>query len=180
MNAKGTAQRILLLSDTHGHMDESIRKHARAVDEIWHAGDIGSLAVLDDLRTCGPVVAVYGNIDDGLMRRETPKDVHTSRGQTRFWMTHIGGVPGRLPQAIRAGMDAHRPNIFICGHSHILRVGHDPSGVLCLNPGAAGHHGFHHMRTMLRFDLGTQGIENLVVIELGKRGALKAEGELIS
>jgi len=174
MNAKGTAQRILLLSDTHGHMDESIRTHARAVDEIWHAGDIGSLDVLDDLRQCGPLVAVHGNIDDGAMRREAPKDINTQRAQSRIWMTHIGGVAGRLPHAIRAGIATHQPHIFICGHSHILRVGHDPSGVLCLNPGAAGHHGFHHMRTMLRFDLGAQGIENLVVIELGKRGALKA------
>ncbi len=168
-------QRILLLSDTHGHIDEDIQKHARAADEIWHAGDIGSLVVLDGLRSCGPVVAVHGNIDDTIIRREAPKEVFTSREQIRIWMTHIGGVAGRLPQSVRAGISVQRPDIFICGHSHILRVGHDPSGVLCLNPGAAGHHGFHHMRTMLRFDVGAHGIENLVVIELGKRGALRAD-----
>ncbi|MDG1252098.1 MAG: metallophosphoesterase family protein [Schleiferiaceae bacterium] len=180
MNSKGTAQRILLLSDSHGHLDEAILRHARAADEIWHAGDIGSLDVLDQLKTCGKVFAVHGNIDDGVMRREAPKDVIEERFGQRIWMTHIGGVAGRLPSSIREGFRLHQPKIFICGHSHILRVGHDSSGVLCMNPGAMGHHGFHHQRTMLRFDLSDQGVQNLAVIELGKRGALKNEDSLTS
>ena len=173
MNAKGTARRILLLSDTHSHMDADILRHAAAADEVWHAGDIGDIAVLDALAAVKPLRAVHGNIDDASMRREAPADLHFELDGLRVWMTHIGGVAGRLPSPIKKKLAELRPHVFICGHSHILRAGHDPSGVLCLNPGAAGHHGFHHMRTMLRFTVEQGKVHQLEVIELGKRGRLE-------
>lgn len=174
MNAKGTARRILLLSDTHSHMDAEILRHAEEADEIWHAGDIGDIAVLDALAAVKPIRAVHGNIDDATMRREAPADAVFEVDGLRVWITHIGGVAGRLPSAIKKKLADYRPHVFICGHSHILRAGHDPSGVLCLNPGAAGHHGFHHMRTMLRFQIQDGKLLQLEVIELGKRGKLDA------
>ncbi|HAB31860.1 MAG TPA: YfcE family phosphodiesterase, partial [Cryomorphaceae bacterium] len=122
MKPKGTAHRILLLSDTHSHLDQDILRHVKAADEVWHAGDVGQFDVIDKLLSIKPLRVVHGNIDDALMRREAPLDLHFTLGGVTFWMTHIGGPAGRLPKAIRAGLLVHKPDVFICGHSHILRA----------------------------------------------------------
>ncbi|MEY3942308.1 MAG: hypothetical protein RIR07_1194 [Bacteroidota bacterium] len=172
MSAKGTSLKILLLSDTHGYLDERILAHAAEADEIWHAGDVGSTEVIDRLEALGkPVRGVYGNIDDALLRRIWPLDQRFTLGGLRFWITHIAGPAGRLPTAVRAALRAEPADVLICGHSHILRVGRDPSGVLCMNPGACGTHGFHKVRTMLRFTLQGGTLDDLSVIELGPRGS---------
>ena len=174
MIAKGSALKILLLSDTHGHLDERILAHAADADEIWHAGDVGSLDVVDRLQSLGRTVrGVYGNIDDAQMRRTWPQDQRFSIQGLRFWITHIAGPAGRLPTAIKNSLRAEPADVLICGHSHILRVGRDPSGVMCMNPGACGVHGFHKVRTMLRFTIEAGQISDLAVVELGARGALK-------
>lgn len=164
------AVRIGLISDTHGHIDDRILHHLAGCDEIWHAGDIGSLTVTDALATVAPLLAVHGNIDDQLIRREFPEHQHVVREGMSIWMTHIGGRPGRYAKGIRHGLGEHRPGLFVCGHSHLLMVKKDPSwGGLYLNPGAAGRQGFHRMRTLLRFSLRDGAILDPEVVELGIR-----------
>jgi putative phosphoesterase len=159
--------RIGLLSDTHGHWDERMQHHLKSVDEIWHAGDIGGFNVLDALVKIAPVKAVYGNIDDHTMRSELPEWIEWDVHGLKVLMIHIGGRPGRYEKGIRSMLKTHQPDVFICGHSHLLRVEKDASwGGLYINPGAAGKHGFHRIRTMLRFDVQSGLIENLEVIEL--------------
>ena len=175
MVAKGSTLKILLLSDTHGHLDERILAHAAEADEIWHAGDVGSLDVVDRLQSLGKTVrGVYGNIDDAQMRRTWPQDQRFSIQGLHVWITHIAGPAGRLPSGIKSALRSEPTDVLICGHSHILRVGRDLSGVLCMNPGACGVHGFHKVRTMLRFTIESGQISNLEVVELGARGALKS------
>ena len=162
--------RIGLLSDTHGHMDDRILHHLEECDEIWHAGDIGDFRVTDALAELKPLVAVHGNIDDQLIRRDFPEHQHIERAGCKIWMTHIGGRPGRYAKGIRRGLNQHRPDIFICGHSHLLTVQHDKSwGGVHLNPGAAGKQGFHRVRTLLRFHLENGTIQRPEVVELGPR-----------
>jgi putative phosphoesterase len=173
MNTKGRALKILVLSDSHGHLDDRILAHAAEADEVWHAGDVGSLDVVDRLAANSKVLrGVYGNIDDAAMRRTWPLNQRFTAGGLRVWITHIAGPAGRLPTGIKAGLKADPVDLLVCGHSHILRVGQDASGVLCMNPGACGVHGFHKVRTMLRFTIEEGKVENLSVIELGARGAL--------
>lgn len=162
--------RILLLSDTHGYMDETILKYARQADEIWHAGDIGSFDVTDTLSTIKPVRAVYGNIDDHGIRKEFPLDDRFKCEDVDVWMTHIGGYPNRYDRRIREQIKQNPPKLFISGHSHILKVMWDKKlDLLHMNPGSCGKNGFHQIRTMLRFDIDGKEIKNLEVIELGKR-----------
>ena len=164
------AVRIGLLSDTHGHMDDRILHHLSGCDEIWHAGDIGDFKVTDALALLKPLVAVHGNIDDHLIRRDFPEHQHFEREGCRIWMTHIGGRPGRHAKGIRAGLSAHRPDIFVCGHSHLLLVQKDKSwGGIHLNPGAAGRQGFHKVRTLLRFELKSGQVRDPEVVELGQK-----------
>lgn len=164
------AVRIGLISDTHGHIDDRILHHLAGCDEIWHAGDIGNLAVTDALSTVAPLLAVHGNIDDQIIRREFPEHQHVTREGMSIWMTHIGGRPGRYAKGIRQGLGEYRPGLFVCGHSHLLLVKKDPSwGGLYLNPGAAGRQGFHRMRTLLRFSLRNGAILDPEVVELGIR-----------
>jgi putative phosphoesterase len=173
MNTKGRALKILVLSDSHGHLDDRILAHAAEADEVWHAGDVGSLDVVDRLAANSKVLrGVYGNIDDTALRRTWPLNQRFTAGGLRVWITHIAGPAGRLPTGIKAGLKADPVDLLVCGHSHILRVGQDASGVLCMNPGACGVHGFHKVRTMLRFTIQEGKVENLSVIELGARGAL--------
>jgi len=161
---------IGLISDTHGHIDERILHHFSACDEIWHAGDIGDFKVTNALAEVAPLVAVHGNIDDQLMRRDFPEHQHIERGGCKIWMTHIGGRPGRYASGIRSGLHQYAPDIFICGHSHLLIVKKDASwGGLYMNPGAAGRQGFHRMRTIMRFSLEGGNVLNPEVIELGTR-----------
>ena len=163
--------RILLLSDTHSHMDEAILKYARQADEIWHAGDIGQLEVTDTLKTIKPLRAVYGNIDDHKAKLEFPLDNRFTCEGVDVWITHIGGYPNKYNQRIREEIKANPPKLFIAGHSHILKVMWDKKlGLLHMNPGACGKHGFHAVRTMLRFNIDGKDIKDLEIVELGKRG----------
>ena len=167
-------KKILLLSDTHGYMDERILKYAEEADEIWHAGDIGVNSVTDELKDLKPLKAVFGNIDGAKIRMEFPLHQRFLCEEVDVWITHIGGYPGKYSPAIREEIQQNPPKLFICGHSHILKVMHDKKlGLLHMNPVAAGVHGFHHMRTMLRFKIEGKEIKELEVIELGKRGAAK-------
>ena len=163
-------KRILLLSDTHGHMDDTILKYAEAADEIWHAGDIGSLTVTDQLAAIKPLKAVFGNIDDAVVRREFTLDLRFTCEDVDVWITHIGGYPGRYSQHVRERIQENPPKLFICGHSHILKVMNDAKlGLLHMNPGACGRLGLHSVRTMLRFVIDGKEIRDLEVIELGDR-----------
>ena len=162
--------RILLLSDTHNHIDDDILKYARQADEIWHAGDIGNLKVTDSLKSIKPVRAVYGNIDDHIIRKEFPENNRFFCEGVAVWITHIGGYPPKYNVRVREEIKKNPPKLFICGHSHILKVIHDKKyDVLHMNPGACGIHGFHQVRTMLRFVIDEDNMRDLEVIELGNR-----------
>lgn len=166
-------KKILLLSDTHSYIDDRILHYAHMADEVWHAGDIGTLNVTDELKKIKPLRAVYGNIDDAKARTEFPLDLHFECEGVRIYMTHIGGYPGKYPARIKEELLLSKPGLFICGHSHILKVQFDRQfHCMTMNPGAAGVHGFHEMRTMLRFEIDKGKIQNLEVIELGKRGTI--------
>ncbi|MDC7999397.1 MULTISPECIES: metallophosphoesterase family protein [Gilvibacter] len=159
--------KILLLSDTHSYIDDRILEYASQADEVWHAGDIGSLGVTDTLATAKPVRAVYGNIDDAKARQEYPENLRFMCEGVDVWITHIGGYPGRYDRRVREEIYRNPPKLFICGHSHILKVMPDKKlGLLHMNPGAAGKHGFHKVRTMLRFEIDGEKISNLEVIEM--------------
>ncbi|MFN5170213.1 MAG: metallophosphoesterase family protein [Cyclobacteriaceae bacterium] len=164
--------RIGLLSDTHGYLDPLVFTYFRECDEIWHAGDIGEPGVTDELEKFKPVRAVYGNIDDLAMQTRYPEDQRFVCEGLSVWMTHIGGAPPNYNPQVRKILNASPPDIFICGHSHILRVKRDAAlgNMLYLNPGAAGNHGFHLVKTVLRFTLNQGKVENLEAIELGRRG----------
>lgn len=161
--------KILLLSDTHGHIDETILKYAQQADEIWHAGDIGSLDVTDKLKALKPIRGVYGNIDDHIIQKEFPENNRFFCEGVDVWITHIGGYPTKYNVKIREEIKLNPPKLFICGHSHILKVMNDKKlNLLHMNPGACGKHGFHHVRTMLRFVIDGDKISNLEVIEIEK------------
>jgi uncharacterized protein len=165
--------KIGLLSDTHGHIDERILHHLQGCDEIWHAGDIGALAVTDALQKFAPLRAVWGNIDGKEIRQQFPEHQHFVCEGMKIWITHIGGTPPRFNPAIRPVLKQEKPQLFVCGHSHILRVVQDPTfEVLYLNPGAAGRHGFHKIRTLLRFTLQAGALTDMQAIELGPRAQL--------
>ena len=164
-------KKILLLSDTHSHIDERILHFVSEADEVWHAGDIGDLAVTDAIAALKPLKAVYGNIDDHKARSSFSLDLKFDCEGMKVWITHIGGYPGKYNQRIREEIQKNPPQIFIAGHSHILKVQWDKS-IQCmhLNPGACGVSGFHQMRTMLRFSIDKGTLKDLEVIELGLRG----------
>lgn len=165
--------RIGLLSDTHGHLDEAIISHLAPCDELWHAGDIGSLEITDRLSEIRPLRAVYGNIDDAKLRTVWPEDAVFTVGGVKVMMTHIGGYPGHYTARVRQLLLREKPKLYICGHSHILKVMPDPKlNLLHMNPGAAGIHGFHHVRTLLRFTLDAGNIRDLEAVELGLRGSV--------
>lgn len=165
-------KRIGLLSDTHGYMDDRMLHHLSNCDEIWHAGDIGSDEVMKPLHELALVRAVYGNIDDTSLRSTYPLDIVFETEGAKCYMTHIAGRPGKYPTRVKEIVRTRKPDIFVCGHSHILLIKRDPNtGLIHLNPGAAGKHGFHKIRTMLRFIIDNGKILQPEIIELGKRGA---------
>lgn len=167
--------RIGLISDTHGWLDPVIEEHFRSCDEIWHAGDIGTTAVSDELATWKPLRAVSGNIDGREIRQQFPEHHRFELNGVQVWITHIGGRPPRYDPAVRAALRKDPPQLFICGHSHICLVQFDPTlNCLYMNPGAAGRHGWHHTRTILRFSLMNGRPEALEVIELGPRSRNRA------
>ena len=162
--------KIGLISDTHSYLDPQVFDYFKEVDEIWHIGDVGDIQVLHDLRAFKPLRGVYGNIDDAQVQGELPLDYRFTMEDMDIWMTHIGGYPGRYASRVRDILQVKPPDVFICGHSHILKVMRDKKyKMICMNPGAAGKHGFHKVRTLLRFDINKGGLANLEVIELGLR-----------
>jgi uncharacterized protein len=163
--------KIGLMSDTHSFLDERIFDFFSEVDEIWHAGDIGNPDVVDKLEAFKPLRAVYGNIDNAAMRLRYPLDNRWETEGMRVWMTHIGGYPGRYNPRVREELKLDAPDIFICGHSHILKVISDKQfHLLHINPGACGNEGFHKVKTLVRFEISNGKIQNMNVVELGLRG----------
>jgi hypothetical protein len=162
--------KIGLISDTHSYLDPLVFEYFKEVDEIWHIGDVGAIDVLNQLRKFKPLRGVYGNIDDASIQAELPLDYRFVMEDLDIWMTHIGGYPGRYASRIRDILKVKPPDLFICGHSHILKVMRDKKyNMMCMNPGAAGKHGFHKVRTLLRFDLAKGNLSNLEVVEMGPR-----------
>mgnify|MGYP001392136881 CR=1 FL=1 len=162
--------KIGLISDTHGFLDDAVFKYFDQCDEIWHAGDFGSLSIVDALTAFKPFRGVWGNIDGKDIRLTCPEHQRFACEGVDVWMTHIGGYPGRYAIQVKPEIDRNPPKLFICGHSHILKVQFDPKlALLHLNPGAAGKQGWHKVRTLMRFDINGDKIENLEVIELGNR-----------
>lgn len=163
-------KKILLLSDTHSHMDDTILKYVDLSDEVWHAGDIGNLDVTDVLQKHKTLRAVFGNIDDDKARIEFPLHNRFICEGVDVWITHIGGYPGKYNLNIRQELQNNPPKLFICGHSHILKVQFDKKlNLLHMNPGACGKSGFHTIRTMLRFVIDGDQIKDLEIIELGNK-----------
>ena len=160
-------KKIGLLSDTHAYWDDKFGHYFADCDEIWHAGDIGSEEVLRRLEKIKPVRAVCGNIDGYLLRLECPEKLRFRIEDVDVFMTHIGGYPGKYNPALKSELCADPPKLFVCGHSHILKVMYDKSlNMLCINPGAAGKFGFHQIRTLLRFVIDGNDIKDLEVIEI--------------
>ncbi|WP_397362110.1 metallophosphoesterase family protein [Olleya sp. R77988] len=163
-------KKILLLSDTHSYIDDTILKHVKQADEVWHAGDIGDLNVTDQIKKLKPLRAVWGNIDNDKARLEFPEHNRFTIEGIDVWITHIGGYPNRYNIRVRDEIKQNPPKLFICGHSHILKVMPDKKlGLLHMNPGAIGIHGFHKVRTMLRFTVDKGKIDNLEVIEFDRK-----------
>ena len=166
-------KQIGLLSDTHGFLDPVILDYFNTCDEVWHAGDLGTLDLADVLAAQFEFKAVYGNIDGHEIRAVYPLDLRFNCEGLSVWITHIGGYPGRYNKRVRPLIQEDPPGLFICGHSHILKIMPDKSNHLIhINPGACGHHGFHKIRTIVRFKVDQGKLFDVEVIELGKRGAL--------
>ncbi|RZK48921.1 MAG: metallophosphoesterase [Pedobacter sp.] len=160
---------IGLISDTHGYLDPAVFKHFENCDEIWHAGDFGP-DVAEALANFKPLRGVYGNIDDKTIRLQYPEDLKFECEQLSVWMTHIGGYPDKYTPRIKSEIYTKPPGLFISGHSHIVKVMPDKKlNLLHINPGAAGKHGWHQVRTLIRFCVSEEKIHTLALIELGKR-----------
>ena len=160
-------KKILLLSDTHGHVDDHIMKYVKESDEVWHAGDIGTTQVTDTISNLKPLRAVFGNIDNHELRLSFPEELLFECEDMNIYMTHIGGRPGRYSKGISEKIRSLKPEIFICGHSHILKIQFDKvNQLMFINPGAIGKHGFHKVRTMVRFVIDKSDIKNMQVIEV--------------
>ena len=164
-------QKIGLLSDTHDYLDPKIFEYFKDCDQIWHAGDFGSLRLSDELAAFKSLKGVYGNIDGHEIRKVHPLHQRFICEGMRVWMTHIGGYPGHYSPEVREKIRLDTPDLFICGHSHILKVMRDKSlkNLIHINPGAAGKEGFHKVRTCVRFTIDNKVIKDLEVIELGIR-----------
>ncbi|KXX70166.1 metallophosphoesterase [Flammeovirga sp. SJP92] len=164
---------IGIISDTHSYIDDKIVEHLEGCDEIWHAGDIGDQYVMDELKKVAPTKAVYGNIDDGNLRVEYPEEAIFEIEGVKVYMIHIGGYPPRYTTKLKKRLSELKPDLFICGHSHILKVIPDQDRkLLHINPGAAGRHGFHRMRTLIRLRIDQGKPKDLKVIELGLRSKI--------
>ena len=159
-------KQIVLLSDTHHTLDERFFPHFEKADEIWHAGDIGSLEITDTLKKYAPIRAIYGNIDDKTIRTEFEANLYFKCEKVNVMMTHIGGYPGKYNKKILPIIEQANADLFICGHSHILRVMYDKKNqLLHMNPGAIGDYGIHKVKTILCFTIEGKGIKNLRVVE---------------
>lgn len=168
-------KRIGVLSDTHGYWDDKYLKYFEECDEIWHAGDIGSLEIANNLADFRYFRAVFGNIDGQDIRQRYPLINRFEIEGTDVLIKHIGGYPGHYDPSIRAALFTRPPKLFITGHSHILKVKYDKTlGMLHINPGAAGIYGFHHVRTLIRFSIDHNNFSDLEVIELAKNQEIKS------
>ena len=160
-------KKIILLSDTHSALDERFLPHLEDANEIWHAGDIGDIKVLENLEKTTKVRAVYGNIDNHIIRSATKEFINFKCEEVNVLITHIGGYPGKYAKGIKEKIQKVRPKLFICGHSHILKVIFDKKfNLLHMNPGAAGNYGVHKVKTILKFKIDKENITDLKVIEL--------------
>ncbi len=160
--------RIGLISDTHGYLDPKVKKYFKECDEIWHLGDVGNIDVIKQLTKIKPVRGVYGNIDGQDIRKNFPKELKFTCEEVKVWLVHIGGYPNRYAKDVRERIKFNAPNLFISGHSHILKVMFDKKlNLLHINPGAAGKSGFHKVKTLIRFTIDKKDIKDLEVIELG-------------
>jgi len=168
--------KIGLLSDTHSFLDPKVYEYFDAVDEIWHAGDFGDVRVADELEKFKPLRGVYGNVDSKDLQIRFPENLWFNCEGVNILMTHIGGAPPNYNPRVKRLFDKTYPKLFICGHSHILRIKRDPAynNMIYLNPGAAGNHGFHQTKTLVRFEITLGEIKNMEVIEIGKRGVIVA------
>ncbi len=163
-------QRIALISDTHNYLDPKIFKYVDSCDQIWHAGDIGTISITDELSKIKPVVAVYGNVDGQDVRKVHPLNQQFMCEGVKVFITHIGGYPNRYSSNMVEEIKICKPQLLIFGHSHILKVMYDQKyKLLHINPGAAGNQGFHLVKTMVRFTIDSDKIKDMEVIELGKR-----------
>jgi len=159
--------RIGLISDTHSYLDDAVFKHFADCDEIWHAGDFGTLELADRLAAFKPLKGVYGNIDGADIRQIYPEHLRFTCEEVDVWMTHIGGYPSRYSPQVKRTIYTNAPGLFISGHSHILKVMFDKKiNCLHLNPGAAGKQGWHKVKTLMKFCITAKKIHNLEVIEL--------------
>ncbi|GIV37959.1 MAG: phosphoesterase [Cyclobacteriaceae bacterium] len=162
------------MSDTHGYLDERVFEYFAGCDEVWHAGDIGHIGIIERLQNFKPLIAVYGNADDRNVRLCVPEHQWIERHGLLIWITHIGGSPPRYNPSVIKVLQQRQPQIFVCGHSHILKIARDSryNNMLFINPGAAGQQGFHTHRTLVRLELASGKVAGAEVIELGRRGAL--------
>lgn len=163
-------KKILLISDTHSYLDEKLIKHINAADEVWHAGDIGNYGLCVQIEKIKPLKAVYGNIDGQDIRISYPENLIFKCENVKVVITHIGGFPGKYSTRVKNLLLKHQPKLFICGHSHILKIIFDKElNLLHINPGACGIHGFHVIKTAVKFEIDDFEIKNLAIIELGSR-----------
>lgn len=164
--------KIGLISDTHGYLDDAVFKYFKDCDEVWHVGDFGNTDLIKQLQEFKPLRGVYGNIDGHEIRAGFPEKLRWKCEGVEVLMIHIGGYPGRYAPTIKREITDNPPRLFISGHSHILKVVHDDKlNCLHMNPGAAGRHGWHKVRTLIRFNIDGARIYDCEVIELGKRSA---------
>ena len=162
--------KVGLLADTHDFLDENIFKYFEECDEIWHAGDIGSMDIVNQLSGFKALRAVYGNIDGSSLRHKYPEELIFEIEGLKILIIHIGGYPPKYTKSIRSRLDEVNPGLFICGHSHMAKIISDPERkLLHINPGAAGRQGFHHLRSIVRFSIQGGKIQDIQLIELGKR-----------
>ena len=166
-------KKVLLISDTHGYIDDVIIKYAKAADLVLHAGDIGDVKVINELSKISITKAVFGNIDSAEIRSMTKENELFEIEGFKILITHIAGKQPRYNKRLLNLIQKESPNLLIYGHSHILKIENDEkNNLLCINPGAAGRHGFHKKRTMIRFNLNNKQIEKSEIIELGDRSSL--------
>ena len=164
-------KQIGLISDTHGHVDDALLKHLAKCDQIWHAGDIGNIQTADKLAKIAPLIAVHGNIDGREVRVVYPKHQRFMCEDVDVWITHIGGYPRKYDANVKPEITENPPQVFISGHSHILKVMFDKElNLLHINPGAAGIHGFHKVQTLVLFTIDGKEIKDLQVVEFGSKG----------
>jgi putative phosphoesterase len=162
-------KQIGLISDTHGYLDENVFKHFESCNEIWHAGDFGSIEIANRLKSVKPLKGVYGNIDGQDIRSEFPEQLVFDCEEIKVMIRHIGGYPPKYNPETKKELLIHKPKLFISGHSHILKIMYDEKlNCLHINPGAAGKQGWQKVRTIVRFVIDGKEIKNCEVIELGK------------